>query len=176
MLKLGLLFLLVRFLILSVLPSKAVFIYIVRSPRFIPSPYFIPSPQSVVRSPQSAVLVLYWPVSFIRLALSLSIKFGAQSSCVIISVLIEPLNGVERHKTFHRWSLFFRVLSRIVHAYANVLRACDSQSSTLTVQWLIYDCFNKFVLLWKELKEDFSVPWVFYHRMVYHHNFLTILA
>ena len=33
--------------------SKAVFIYIVRSPRFIPSPCFIPSPQSVVRRPQS---------------------------------------------------------------------------------------------------------------------------
>ena len=51
--------------------SKAVFIYIVRSPRFIPSPCFIPSPesafytlsvfytQSVVRGPQSAVHVLY---------------------------------------------------------------------------------------------------------------------
>ena len=59
MLKLGLLFLLVRFSFLSVLPSKAVFIYIVRSPRFvpsphfIPSPYFIPSPPSVVLSSQS---------------------------------------------------------------------------------------------------------------------------
>ena len=59
MLKLGLLFLLVRFLFLSVLPSKAVFIYIVRSLRFIPSPCFIFSPesafytQSAVRGPQS---------------------------------------------------------------------------------------------------------------------------
>ena len=33
--------------------SKAVFIYVVRSPHFIPSPCFIPSPLSVVRSPQS---------------------------------------------------------------------------------------------------------------------------
>ena len=67
MLKLGLLFLLVRFPFLSVLPSKAVFIYIVRSPRFIPSPCFILSPQSsfytqsAVRGPQSAVHLLYWP-------------------------------------------------------------------------------------------------------------------
>ena len=46
MLKLGVLFLLVRFLFLSVLPTKAVFIYIVRSSRFIPSPCFILSPES----------------------------------------------------------------------------------------------------------------------------------
>ena len=36
-------------------------LYSVRSPHFIPSPCFIPSPQSVVRSPQSAVHILYWP-------------------------------------------------------------------------------------------------------------------
>ena len=35
--------------------SKAVFVNIVRSPRFIPSPCFIPSSQSMVRSPWSAV-------------------------------------------------------------------------------------------------------------------------
>ena len=46
------LFLSLRF---TFLKPKAVFIYIVRIPRFIPSPCFIPSPQSVVRSPQSAV-------------------------------------------------------------------------------------------------------------------------
>ena len=44
--KAGTTVLLVRFLFLSVLPSKAVFIYIVRSPRFIPSPFFILSPES----------------------------------------------------------------------------------------------------------------------------------
>ena len=50
------LFLSLRF---TFLKPKAVFIYIVRIPRFIPSPCFIPSPQSVVRSPQSAVHVLF---------------------------------------------------------------------------------------------------------------------
>ena len=33
--------------------SKAGFIYIVRSPRFIPSPYFIPSPQSIFYTDRS---------------------------------------------------------------------------------------------------------------------------
>ena len=54
--------------------SKAVFIHIGRSPRFIPSPCFILSPefsfytqplfdtQSAVSSPQSAVHILYWQV------------------------------------------------------------------------------------------------------------------
>ena len=47
------------------LSSKAVFIYIVLSPRFIPSPCFILSPestfytQSAVCGPQCAVPVLY---------------------------------------------------------------------------------------------------------------------
>ena len=44
--KAGTTVLLVRFLFLLVLPSKAVFIYIVRSSRFIPSPCFILSPES----------------------------------------------------------------------------------------------------------------------------------
>ena len=47
-------FMLVRLLFFSGYLSKAVFIYTVRSPRFIPSPCIIPSPQSVVLSPQSS--------------------------------------------------------------------------------------------------------------------------
>ena len=42
---------------------KLFFIYTVCSPHFIHSPWFIPSLQSVVCSPQSAVRVLYLPIS-----------------------------------------------------------------------------------------------------------------
>ena len=64
MLKLGLLFLLVRFPFLSVLLSKTVFIYVVRSPHFMSSPCFILSPESSfytqsVFYTQSGVLILY---------------------------------------------------------------------------------------------------------------------
>ena len=45
-------------LILGSTPHQSIF----SSPRFIPSRYFILSPQSAVRTLQSAVHILYWPI------------------------------------------------------------------------------------------------------------------
>ena len=87
---------LVRFLFLSVLPSKAFFIYIVRSPRFIPSPRFILSPesasytwfvfytQSAVRGPQSVFYTDRLGGSFVY--------FGCSSAIVVrITINLSPL-------------------------------------------------------------------------------------
>ena len=121
------------------------------------------------------ILSLQWfHLSVQRLAQVLNL---APKAAVLLFVLIEPLNDVERHKTFHRCSLFFQVLSRIVHAYAN-----DFKSVRQSVFYAKSSVINRRLLqqilpVLKGTEGRFfsSMSFVLTYGK-YHHNFLTILA
>ena len=83
MLKLGLLFLLVRIPFLSVLLSKAVFIYVVRSPHFISSPCFILSPESAFYT-----YSVFYTQSGVRVLYLVRILYSVRSPCFILTVSI----------------------------------------------------------------------------------------